>query len=60
MPLNIGTERFRYLEPYIFGEEYKNIKECLDTNWISSQGKFVSRFEEDFSKYISRKIINSK
>ena len=44
-------------EPYIFGEEYKNIKECLDTNWISSQGKFVSKFEEDFSKYISRRSL---
>ena len=44
-------------EPYIFGEEYKNIKECLDTNWISSQGKFVSKFEEDFSHWLQLSVI---
>lgn len=37
--------------PEIRGNEWKYIKECLDTNWVSSVGKFVDRFEEEFAKY---------
>ena len=38
--------------PEIRGNEWKYIKECLDTNWVSSVGSYVDRFEEmlaDFS-----------
>lgn len=31
--------------PEIRGNEWKYIKECLDTNWVSSVGEFVNRFE---------------
>jgi perosamine synthetase len=31
--------------PEISGNEWKYIKECLDTNWVSSVGPFVDRFE---------------
>ncbi|MFD3157502.1 LegC family aminotransferase [Haloimpatiens sp. FM7330] len=41
--------------PEIKGNEWKYIKECLDTNWVSSVGSFVNKFEEDFSKYINAK-----
>ena len=37
--------------PEIRGNEWKYIKECLDTNWVSSVGKFVDKFEEEFAKY---------
>lgn len=37
--------------PEIRGNEWKYIKECLDTNWVSSVGKFVDIFEEEFAKY---------
>ena len=30
----------------------KYVQDCLDTNWISSKGKFVSRFEDEFAKYL--------
>jgi perosamine synthetase len=30
----------------------KNVKSCLTENWISSKGKFISRFEKKFSKLI--------
>ena len=30
--------------------------ECLKTGWISSQGKFVQKFESEFAKYNSRKF----
>jgi perosamine synthetase len=31
--------------PEIRGKEWDYIKECLDTNWVSSVGPFVDRFE---------------
>lgn len=33
--------------PEIRGNEWKYIKECLDTNWVSSVGAFVDRFEKE-------------
>jgi len=42
-------------EPKLFGNEKKYVLECLDTNWISSLGKFISLFEESFSKFIGVK-----
>ncbi|MBN1034641.1 LegC family aminotransferase [Clostridium botulinum] len=38
--------------PEISGNEWKYIKDCLDTNWVSSVGSYVNKFEKDFSKYI--------
>jgi perosamine synthetase len=32
--------------PEIRGNEWKYIKECLDTNWVSSVGSYVERFEK--------------
>ncbi len=41
--------------PKLYKFEQKNINECLKTNWISSEGKFVKTFEEKFSKFNNRK-----
>ncbi len=41
--------------PKLYKFEQKNINECLKTNWISSEGKFVKTFEEKFSKFNKRK-----
>ena len=38
--------------PEIRGNEWAYIKECLDTNWISSVGAFVTRFEEEMAAYL--------
>ena len=37
------------LEPNLEGNELKYIVDCLETNWISSKGKYVNKFEEMFS-----------
>jgi len=39
-------------EPEISGNEWKYVKECLDTGWVSSAGPFVQRFESAFSQYV--------
>lgn len=38
--------------PEIRGNEWKYIKECLDTNWVSSVGKFVDSFERSVADYV--------
>lgn len=37
--------------PEIRGNEWKYIKQCLDTNWVSSVGEFVDRFEESVASF---------
>lgn len=39
-------------QPELSGNEKKYVNECLDTNWISSKGKFVNLFEKNFASYI--------
>jgi perosamine synthetase len=41
--------------PEIRGNEWKYVKECLDTGWVSSAGPFVERFEHDVANYVGRK-----
>ena len=41
--------------PKIKGNEWKYIKECLDTNWVSSAGSYVDRFEKDFANFLNVK-----
>jgi perosamine synthetase len=41
--------------PEIRGNELKYIKECLDTNWVSSVGPFVDRFERMVADYVGTK-----
>jgi len=37
--------------PSIKGNEWKYIKECLDTEWVSSAGKYVDKFEQKIAEY---------
>ena len=38
--------------PHLAGNEWKYLKECLDTNWISSAGPFVTRFEREVAAWL--------
>ncbi len=42
-------------EPEISGNEWKYMKECRDTGWVSSAGSYVSRFEEMVADYAGAK-----
>ncbi len=37
--------------PNISGNEWKYVKECLDTAWVSSVGSYVNRFEEMMAEF---------
>jgi len=38
--------------PHLAGNEWKYVKECLDTGWVSSAGPFVGRFEREIASYL--------
>ena len=45
-------ERFNYVpiyEPTLKGNEMKYLVDCISTNWISSAGPYVKKFEDKFS-----------
>ena len=41
--------------PNINGNELNYIKECLDTEWVSSAGKYVDLFEQKIAEYTDAK-----
>ena len=41
--------------PNIKGNEWKYVKECLDTAWVSSVGSFVDAFEQKLVDYTGAK-----
>ena len=41
--------------PKIFSNEKKFVNHALNTNWISSEGSFVKKFEKKFSEFNKRK-----
>jgi perosamine synthetase len=45
---------FKYpvYQPSLTGNEKLYVNECLDSTWISSKGKFISRFESAFKTYV--------
>lgn len=42
-------------EPLFLGRERQLLNTCIDTGWLSSDGKFVKEFEKLFAKYIGVK-----
>ena len=41
--------------PNISGNEWQYVKECLDTEWVSSAGKYVDIFEQKIAQYTGTK-----
>ncbi|MCS4248640.1 DegT/DnrJ/EryC1/StrS aminotransferase family protein [Pseudomonas sp. BIGb0164] len=39
-------------QPFLGGREKEYVNQCLDSTWISSRGEFISRFENEFARYI--------
>jgi len=44
------------LEPSLNGNEWLYVKECIETEWISSAGKYVDLFEEKITEYTGSKF----
>jgi perosamine synthetase len=46
---NLHLHNFSIMEPLLGGRELEYVTDCIKTNWISSQGKYVSNFEESLA-----------
>src|SRR5688500_11481632 len=44
--------RIALSEPHLAGNERRYLDECLATNFVSSVGPFVDRFEREFAAYV--------
>ncbi len=51
----IGAEPAALHEPRFAGKEWIYLKECLDSTFVSSVGKFVDRFEAELAAYTGAK-----
>lgn len=41
--------------PHLAGKEWEYVKNCLDTNWITSAGAYIEEFEEKIVKFTQSK-----
>jgi len=39
-------------EPVFNGNEWRNVKDCLDTGWVSSMGSYVDQFERNLGEHV--------
>lgn len=46
-------------EPSLVGNEKKYVLDCLESTWISSNGKYIQQFEEAFAKFCGVKCALS-
>lgn len=51
----VGMDQVPLHEPKFNGNEWNYIKDCLDTGWVSSVGKYVDRFENDLQAFTGAK-----
>ena len=45
--------------PYLKFQESNYVNECIKSEWVSSSGKFIKKFEEEISKYTQSKFVIS-
>jgi perosamine synthetase len=53
----VGSGHKALHEPTFSGNEWDYLKECLDSTFVSSVGKFVDRFEHDLAQYTGAKYV---
>ncbi len=49
------ADKTSLIKPNLDGNELKYLTKCIKTGWISSQGHFVKKFEDKFSKFTKLK-----
>ena len=45
-------------EPITGRDEKKFVNDCLNSNWISSKGKYIEKFEKRFSNFIKTNSLS--
>jgi perosamine synthetase len=49
----MSNQQIPIYKPDLGGNEKKYVNECLDTSWISSRGRFVTEFENQFGQRVN-------
>jgi len=49
--MSTPRDRIAVSQPLLDGNERRYVLECIETNWISSQGAFVGAFEQAFAAF---------
>ncbi|MCG9597817.1 aminotransferase class I/II-fold pyridoxal phosphate-dependent enzyme [Vibrio sp. Isolate25] len=49
--------RIPVLEPLLGGNELEYVTDCIKSNWISSQGRYVKQFESDIKHYTGAEYV---
>lgn len=52
MTNDAGLIKIPIAAPALIGNEKKYVNDCLDSNWISSNGTYNKRFEDEFARYL--------
>lgn len=52
MATQLRYHQIPLVQPIFDGNELEYVTDCLNTGWISSQGKYVTLFEEKFGQYV--------
>ena len=53
----VGTAPVALHEPRFAGKEWEYVKQCLDSTFVSSVGKYVDRFEAELAAYTGAKHV---
>lgn len=51
--------RISIANPVFKGNEKKYLNECIDTGWVSANGKFIDEFEKKFAEFVGSKYALS-
>ena len=49
------NKRISLSEPFFFKDDYKLLKKCIDSTWVSTSGKNIDLFEKKISKFTGSK-----
>jgi perosamine synthetase len=55
MAASTSMTKIPVCQPFLNGNEAEYVRDAVDSTWISSQGKYLERFEKDFPAYVGMK-----
>lgn len=53
----IGSKKVGLHEPYLGSNDKRNLLKCIDSNYVSYLGEFVTNFEKKISEYTGAKYV---
>jgi perosamine synthetase len=55
MAASTSVNKIPVCQPFLNGNEVEYVRDAVDSTWISSQGKYLERFEREFPGYVGMK-----